>query len=326
MKKASRKALVSIVIPVYNVEKYLPKCLDSVISQTITDIEIVVIDDGSTDKSPEICDRYARNDNRIRVIHKKNGGLSDARNTGLEICTSDYVTFIDSDDYVSEDYIEVLYESIKRHESDIAISAHFVVYPSRIIDTSTNENYIATPKEILDKLLYSDGIDISAWAKLYKKSLFSNIRFPKGRNYEDAATTYRLIDKSKRISVNSKPTYYYVIRNNSISQGEFTRKKLDLLKSTREMTNYISAKYPELNKACRRRMGYAYLSTLTQAINGGNRKYEKILYEKYIKYRKGCLTDKRIPRRDKIAAIASYFGLASFRISWRLYEKATKRR
>lgn len=325
MKQASKKPLISVIIPVYNVAPYLLRCLDSVVSQSYKKLEIIVVDDGSTDESGEICDTYAKNDKRIRVIHKKNGGLSDARNKGIVIANGEFITFIDSDDYVEKNHIETLIFNQCKYNSDIAISAHLVKYPNRVIDTATHTEYEISPKETLERMLYSEGIDLSAWAKLYKAKLFRDIEFPKSRNYEDAATTYRLIDKSNRISVISEPTYNYIIRSDGISQSSFSEKKLDLVISTKEMVDYIAGKYTNLQDACNRRMAYAYLSTITQAVRAKATKPARQLLKELKPYRKSVLLDKRTPKRDKVALIVSYAGVRVFGLIWSAYEKNTKR-
>lgn len=319
--------LISVVVPVYNVEQYVDKCINSIINQTYRNIEVIIVDDGSTDGSSFICEKYSKEDSRIEIIHKDNGGLSDARNRGIEISKGKYITFIDSDDYVDTDYIEVLYNAIKKYEADMSISTHKILFPNKTVNKYPFEEYISTKEDILDKLLYDEGIDTSVWGKLYKISLFKDIRFPRGRLFEDAATTYKLIDKSNRIAVYSKPTYNYVIRENSISNVGFSEKKLDLIKSTQEMTDYIKTKYPNLEKGCNRRLMFSYLATFTQLAKSKtrNKKIEKDLL-KYIKENKEkVLTDKRIPKRDKIGIYSSMLGIGFYRFVWYWYSKITGR-
>ena len=151
---------------------------------------------------------------RIIVIHKKNGGLSDARNTGIDVAKGKFITFIDSDDYVAENYIEFLYSLAIESDADISMGKHYIVYSKKIINSGTGNKLILTPKETLEKMLYSDDIDVSAWAKLYKKELFKKVRFPKGRLYEDSATTYKLIDLSNKIQIDTQ--------NNILHLGDIT--------------------------------------------------------------------------------------------------------
>lgn len=328
MAKVSDNELVSIIIPVYNVEKYIRRCIDSVLNQTYKNIEIILIDDGSPDSCPDICNKYAKENNIIKVIHKKNGGLSDARNAGIDIAKGKYVTFIDSDDYVEQNYVEVLYTSLKKTHADISIGSHVVRYETgKIIDKSINDEYLDTPKNILDKILYDENVDLSAWAKLYKTKLFDNIRFPKDRLYEDAATTYKLIDKCNKIVVCSQPIYNYMIRKNSITNNSFSIKKMDLIISTKEMCDYIKNKYPELESGCERRLMYAYLSTLSQLTKCRKKNVEiqKELMEYIRRNYNKVIKDKRIPKRDKFGLFATKFGFSFYKAIWNVYYKVSGR-
>ena len=321
--------LVTIVVPVYKVEKYIDRCIKSILNQTYKNLEIILVDDGSPDNCGKICENYAQKDKRIKVVHKENGGLSDARNAGISISNGKYISFIDSDDYIDPEYIELLYKTIKKDKSDMAISSHKVIYENgTVLEKATKEESILKPKEVLKRILYDDGIDLSAWAKLYKIELFKEIRYPKGRLFEDAATTYKLVDKCEKISIISRSTYNYIIRGNSITNVNFSEKKMDLIISTEEMCKYVKKKYPDLEEATNRRLMYAYLSTLTQLVksNEKNENAEKKLYG-YIKQNsKMILRDKNVPKRDKIAIISTKFGLGFYKIIWKVYEILTGRR
>lgn len=322
--------LISVVVPVYNVEKYLKRCIDSIKAQTYKNLEIILVDDGSPDSCGKICDKYASDDGRIKVIHKENGGLSDARNAGINIASGKYITFIDSDDYITHNCVEVLYNAIIFNDSDISIGLHVIEYDNKKTSYRyvNQKNTVIDSKKALEKILYDEGLDVSAWGKLYKLDLFDKIRFPKGRLYEDSATTYKLVDKAKKISLVNKYIYYYAIRKNSISSCNFNEGKMDLVYSTKEMTDYIQQKYPELINGCERRLMYAYLSTLTQlAKSQEQKKYvdtKKVLME-YIKTNgKRVLADKKIPKRDRIGIILCMMGYPVFRVAWKLYEKINK--
>ena len=322
-----RNDLISVIIPIYNVERYLVKCIESVLKQTYSNLEIILIDDGSEDKCGKICEEYKKKDNRIKVIHKTNEGLSEARNAGIVNATGKYITFVDSDDYIDDCYIELLYNVLISYSADISIASHRIIYKNRCIDKSTNEEFCANSKLILEKILYDDGIDLSTWGKLYKIELFDNIRFPKGRLFEDSATTYKLIDISKNIAVYSKAVYNYIMRNDSISKSKFSEKKLDLITSTKEMTDFIRSKYPCLSNACNRRLMYAYLSTLTQLAQckETNKQIEKELLEYIRENKQKVLKDKRIPKRDRLGIYASIFGLRFYKLALNFYSNISKR-
>lgn len=326
MEKVAKKPLISIVVPIYKVEKYLDKCVDSIVSQTYDNLEIILVEDGSPDNCPKMCDEWAKKDKRIRVIHKENGGLSDARNKGIEVAKGEYITFVDSDDYIENDYVEFLYENLTNNNADISMGKQYVRYPNKTLNTGSGNIYIVNSHYCLDKLLYGEDFDVSAWAKLYKIELFKTVRFPKGRIFEDTATTYKLIDLSNKIVLNSKPIYNYIIRDDSITTRGFSEKKMELISATKEMCEYIENKYPDLKSGCDRRMMYSYLSTLTQLVKSGdkNNKHKKELFEYIKQNRKKILKDKRIPKRDRFALYATYLGYNMFAFCWGTYSKRRK--
>lgn len=220
--------LVSVIIPIYNVEPYLRRCINSVINQTYTNLEIILVDDGSPDGCPAICDEYVQKDNRIKVIHKKNGGLSDARNAGLKIAKGKYITFIDSDDWISPLYIDVLSKNLEANQADISIVENLVTQDdTNATDINTNRTQVMSSKEALHQLFKYNKISFAvSWGKLYKKELFTNIEFPIGKFHEDEFTTYKLFYSARKIVWNSHPLYYYFQRGNSITA---TRHPYDIL-------------------------------------------------------------------------------------------------
>lgn len=235
------KDLISIIVPVYNVEKYLGKCLDTIINQTYKNIEILVVNDGSTDDSDKILKEYYKKDKRIRIINKKNGGLSSARNKGIDKASGKYLSFIDSDDYIENDMIETLYKTIFKEEADISI-CEFIeedeMNPKQVTQQQEVIN-IYNKDEAIKELILDKKITNHAWNKLYKKDLFENIRYPEGRNMEDIATTYKLFLKSNKIVKTNQIKYHYIQRSNSI-MGQLTKKRInetDL--SYSERINYL---------------------------------------------------------------------------------------
>ena len=213
--------LISIIIPIYNVEHYLHRCVDSVIKQTYTNIEIILVDDGSPDNCPHICDEYASKDNRIIVIHKENGGLSDARNAGLESCTGEYVSFVDSDDWIHERYIEKLFQIIKKNNADIAISRFLKTDGTKSIPQTKEVFFTISPKEaIINCTTGSKPEFVISCSKLYKRNLFEGVRFPPKKYHEDEFTTYILFYKAQRIAYTSQYLYYYFTRTNSITASQ----------------------------------------------------------------------------------------------------------
>lgn len=205
--------LVSVIVPVYNVEQYLHRSIDSLLAQTYKNLEILIIDDGSTDGSAAICDYYASCDARVRVFHKENGGQSDARNMALNNMTGDYVTFVDSDDYVESDIIEKYYNAIKTTGAEMVVGGyHIVNHIGKICDTvCINAKQILSGEDVTKNIIRDLYPKNFAWGKMYKSSLFDVIRFPTGRLYEDTAVTYRITAKCQHVCCLPDNLYYYEI-------------------------------------------------------------------------------------------------------------------
>jgi len=229
--------MISVIVPIYNVEKYLSKCIESIINQTYKDLEIILVNDGSLDNCPRICDEYAKKDNRIKVIHKENGGVSTARNIGLDKALGDYIFFVDSDDYLDLRMIEVLYNNMKKYKADISM-CNYIRVDNYDVKVSNNEEQIEIYSNIqaLNRL-YKDtytfhedyALFIAPWNKLYKKELFDNLRYPIGKIYEDGATIYKVLYKSNKIVHTNQILYYYYQSPNSISRKKFDKTRLDRL-------------------------------------------------------------------------------------------------
>jgi len=235
---------LTIIVPVYKVEPYLRKCIDSILAQTFTDFELILVDDGSPDGCPAICDEYAEKDSRIIVIHKENGGLSSARNAGLDIAKGEYIGFVDSDDWIHPQmYEKMLSKAV--FQLDI-IACNIMLY-----DCKTQKSYSRRDlrkdityagDEILDQYFYEvrDNIFTSACNKIIKKEILQNIRFPKGRIYEDESIILEILSKCKNIYVCREPLYCYCInRNDSILTSEFSHKRFDLLIMAKEQCDFF---------------------------------------------------------------------------------------
>lgn len=307
-----QKSLISVIVPIYNVEKYLTRCLDSIENQTYDNLEIILINDGSTDTCGKICDDYAHRDKRIKVIHKENGGLSEARNVGLNVMRGDYVTCIDSDDFISNYYIENLWKALNFGKCDIAISSFINYYEGDKIPApflvQKNEINVLNREELYKHLLYQDGIDISAYGKLYKAELFDNVRYPVGKLYEDILTTYRLLERVEKIAYIKNVDYYYFQRSTSISKTSFSEKKMDAVNNMKEFVDYIVLNYPELKNAANCR----YFSTVCNIlflIDGDRFKEQRIyLWNEIKKYRWKIALDPYGRKKARVAAIISYAG------------------
>lgn len=229
-----RENAVSVIVPVYNVEKFLDRCVRSILQQSYDELEIILVDDGSTDGSGEICDSLAKTDKRIIVIHQKNQGLSAARNTGLEASHGEYICFVDSDDYVNRDYVKYLYKLCTENDCDVAICGHHV---------TSEQNYyrdinIDSPAEILSKeeifdRFYTDmhGSIVLAWNKIYRRECIGDIRYEVGIIHEDEATTFKILYNANKIAFGREVCYYYFSRPDSITGRGYNEKSLDILKA-----------------------------------------------------------------------------------------------
>lgn len=207
---------ISIIVPIYNVEQYLRECVDSILAQSYQNLEIILVDDGSPDRCGAICDEYAAADPRIKVIHKVNGGLSDARNAGLEVATGDYIGFVDSDDWIAPDMFSYLLKGLEENEAEIAMCNVIKFTEKKYWDERVMPRRVYTGEEALDAL-FSDRMENYAWNKLYKAALWQDIRFPVGKNFEDILTTYKTFEKATRVVQLLGAKYYYRIRTDSIS-------------------------------------------------------------------------------------------------------------
>lgn len=231
--------LVSIVVPIYNVEKYLDKCVKSICNQTYTNLEIILVDDGSPDKCGKMCDEYAQNDDRIKVVHKKNGGLSDARNAGIRIATGKYLFLVDSDDYIREDTIALMYDRIEKDNADICICDIAIVDENgqklndNGIAQTVIESKIYNQEDMYERIITTPNwFFVVAWNKLYKREIFDNISYPKGRIHEDELTIHYIVEKCNKITTLNEKLYFYVQRNQSIMHdGGYKVKNLDIVQA-----------------------------------------------------------------------------------------------
>lgn len=223
------KDLVSIIIPVYNVEQFLDRCIYSVIQQSYKLLEIILVDDGSTDNSGKLCEEYVSKDSRIQVLHKKNGGLSSARNAGMDIMSGEFFTFIDSDDWVEIDYIKELMKNIHEEDIDIVQCGYCVRNDDkkRTYDAHIFEELLVTKTDILDSFFKTQNLKTMACMKLYRAEPFQNIRFVNGRNNEDTIFFADYIDRIKYIKIIDKIMYNYYINSNSIMHAPLNKKKVD---------------------------------------------------------------------------------------------------
>lgn len=239
--------LISIIVPIYNVELYLEKCIESIINQTYKNLEIILVDDGSTDSCGKICDEYAKKDNRIKVIHKINGGLSDARNKGMEIAKGKYIGFVDGDDYVASDMYETLYKFSVKNSLDVAMCNVSTVLNDRIIEYKYNSELVTDDKDrIIEEVFVhkGGGIAISVCNKLFKSITLKNLYFEYGKTSKDLFFALKWINNTERFGRIFISKYFYVQRRNSITHLEcFSYKILDNIEACEKNLYYVRQFY-----------------------------------------------------------------------------------
>lgn len=256
--------IISVIVPVYKVEKYLNRCVDSILAQTFDRIEIILVNDGSPDKCGEVCDEYAKMDHRVTVVHQENEGLSSARNMGLMLSKGEYVAFVDSDDYIHPKMYEVLYKEARNNSSDIVICNYKDVYDNDQLENQIIDKELKainfTNISALAQLYEKNGVQfVVACNKLYKRELFDNLEYEKGRLHEDEFIAHKLLYKSKKITYLPIELYYYLQRKEGIIRSEFSLKKLDAVEAYRIRVDFFKTiKQKELVKKAE----YSYVSLL----------------------------------------------------------------
>lgn len=242
--------LVSVIVPIYNVERYLEQCVQSIINQSYPNLEIILVDDDSTDNSGAIADCLCEHDERIVVYHKKNGGLSDARNYGIDRANGDYLTFIDSDDFINSKMIETLVSLALTYDAEFVeckncrCSEIDTLDSFKITIEKKQEICSFTGNEKMRMFLNPHSVKTTAWAKLYSKNLFESIRYPVGKYHEDVFTTYKLVHVANKVVSTNYIGYVYRMNNNSITTSKFNKKRLDAIEGKIEQAEFIKKYYP----------------------------------------------------------------------------------
>lgn len=304
--------LISVIVPIYKVEKYLNNCVKSIQNQTYKNLEIILVDDGSPDSCPELCDKAAEVDERIKVIHKVNGGLSDARNAGIDVATGDFITFVDSDDFLLDDMIETLYCLSEEYDADFVMCKKMDCGDDDIIDTivprsGPSKIKVFKGREKMAAYLKTNQIETTAWKKLYKRNLLDDLRFPKGKLHEDAFTTYKLVDAASKIVVTNKVGYVYRNNPQSIMNSGFSLNRLHSIEAKEEQLNFIEEKYPELRKFACAEVIYACNFCLREMAKKDflEKDIEEMLQVLYRKYYRQYLTVNNVSVRGKILALSA---------------------
>jgi glycosyltransferase involved in cell wall biosynthesis len=241
---------VSVVVPIYKVEKYLNRCIDSILSQTYKNIEVILVNDGSPDRCGSIAEEYAAIDSRVKVIHKENGGLSDARNAGMELVTGNYTMFVDSDDWLVPSAIDMLITTCKRYKADVVQSAFYYDYEDHLLFDHKHYSQKGTPvilnrDSLMYELVKNERVKNFAWGKLYKTRILQGIPFKKGVLFEDVFWAHQVMNRVKKFVLINQPLYFYVQRSDSIV-ASYTPRNLDILEGLKERHKFIEENYKEL--------------------------------------------------------------------------------
>ena len=252
--------LISVIVPVYRVEAYLDRCLRSITEQTYRNLEIILVDDGSPDRSGAICDAYAGKDSRVKVIHQENQGLSGARNTGIRAATGKYITFVDSDDAIHRDMVRYLLKLMKGHHADLSACQKQLIREdsTRIRDDAAALNRVLEGTDAcMDALVRSGDLEVCAWGKLYRTEMFREVEYPLGKYHEDVFTTYRLAAQCSRIAIGSRKLYLYRQRGGSIMHESFSLKHLDGVEGYMQQLKFVRKHFPGLAIAAQARILWA---------------------------------------------------------------------
>ncbi len=266
--------LVSVIIPIYKVEEYLRECVENIMNQTYKNLEIILVDDESPDRCGEICEEYKEKDGRIVVIHKENGGLSDARNAGMKIMKGEYIVFVDSDDYMAPDGIEYLVKLLEERDADMVIGGERSVLDTGEVTFTT----MPDDREVIEEMDVEEALvelfvnGCSSWGRVYRRAVHEGIEFPKGEINEDEAIMVRLIERCKKIVKTNRPVYDHRVRDESITTTKFHRKKLIWVEHCKNNYEYVKGKYPDGEKAARRRYGGSLVWALDKMMKSDDEK------------------------------------------------------
>lgn len=307
--------MISVIVPAYNVEKYVRKCIESLVNQTYTDTEIILIDDGATDQTPTMCDELAKEYKKVITYHKANGGLSDARNYGMERAHGEFITFVDSDDYVSLTYLEELMDMMTDDVQITMVNTQNVYEDKNPCNLVTNLIETLTAKEAIARMLLRMGYSHCGVGKLYRKQLWKKLRFPVGRLYEDYLTTYRAFSEAKVVRMKDNKSYYYLQREGSIMHYDVSPRTLSLLEVSDEVTDFVIGKYPELRIPAIDLQVASYLKTLQNVLNYDRHSYTDVqnkITKFVIHHAWELIRSKQTPNNDKVKIVSLLLGKKFF--------------
>lgn len=308
---------ISVIVPAYNVEKYIEKSIGCLLRQTFEDFEIILVNDGSTDSTGLLCDKLAKQDKRIKVYHKENGGVSDARNYALDRMTGEYMTFVDSDDLVTDDYLEYLFGLITEYDNAEIAMTRGKLISEKDIPQEIPETYrcVLNTEEAVRRMMIRQEYGHANWAKMYKSSLWKSVRFPIDVIYDDYYMTYRVFAKSSKVACGNACKYFYVQRNSSLIHAPCTPKTLSSLDVADNVTDFLIKTWPK-NKAEAIDLQIAsYLKKMRAILNTGFNSYPEYQERIIKKVRENAwflLKSSRVPYRDKVKILSLLLGKRIF--------------
>ena len=312
---------VSIIIPVYNAQKFLDRCVLSVLEQTLLEVEVILVDDGSPDGCGKICDAYAQRDNRVVVIHKENGGLSDARNAGIKEAKGEWLSFIDSDDFITPDYIDTLYSLCRKYNCKMSV-ADWQIYMEGhepILSKIKTYDVLLNKRQALEDMFNQIHFDVSACVKLYHRSLFEGVRYPVGVLFEDLQTTFRLMLKCDNVAYTNKRIYFYMFRSDSIEGSSFSREKMNSAISVFNIMKSYELELQEVAEALKSKL----VSFCFHLILKMPKEYKEgeILYEYIKENRWSVLRNNQTRNKTRLACLASYLGFNVVKLLFSLVDR-----
>ena len=318
--------LISVIVPVYNGERYLDRCIVSILRQDYIHFELILVNDGSTDQSGIICEQWAEKDSRIKVYSKENGGLSSARNHGLDYAQGSFISFVDADDELTPDALSYLYSLLPDNERcTVTACNHWILRDNHQTPRVPVDEIIRiyTRKEALEEALFHGYVDVSAWAKLYKKEVFQELRYPEGRLFEDTWLFGEVMEKTDELVFGSHCCYYYRIHDQSLVRQSFSIRNLQYIEAAEKLASDAEKCSDDLKTGGIRRINHARLSVL-RYMESCDREYRKMRAS----LRKDVLRDApkyinhiRTPKRDKAAIILLRLGFPVFFFGWRFYSR-----
>ena len=318
-------ALISIIVPVYNVERYLDSCIESIVSQTYGNLEIILVNDGSTDDCGLICDKWSERDSRITVIHKENSGIADVRNVGVDASKGDYIVFVDSDDTVHPDYVEYLFTNLIENKAEIGICEfRMMTEEGKEINrfSGNGEILVLNQEQALYEMCLEKLFTCSVWAKIFSRNVFYGVRFPSGQIFEDLATTYKLFLNANKIVVGKRVLYNYYVHKGSIMTSSFSWKRMYGITCVEELFDTVTAAWPGLTGVCSRRVYVEYVNIMKSLYLSGNRENKaQLAFDELFRNAKKTRREAMkngLTTKMFCYALASYLGKKLFKIAIRV--------